>query len=177
MKARDNTCSLLHHQQTYQAVPLKSLVAGLPEEGSLQFTALDGFVATIPNHLFQTKGDAVQKAEAWLAIENPAHPWEALKPGQPSANPAGRPKGSRNKLSELFISEMCADFMENGTDVIKRVRTEDPSAYAKIIASILPKQVEVSEVGAFGDMSEQQLDEFIALASRKLRDQSVAGHA
>ena len=76
-----------HHQQTYQAVPLKSLVAGLPEEGSLQFTALDGFVATIPNHLFQTKGDAVQKAEAWLAIENPAHPWEALKPGQPSAGP------------------------------------------------------------------------------------------
>ena len=76
-----------HHQQTYQAVPLKSLVAGLPDDGSLQFTALDGFVATIPNHLFQTNGDAAQKAEAWLAIENPAHPWEALKPGQPSAGP------------------------------------------------------------------------------------------
>lgn len=143
-------------------------IVDISQEKKGRKSKADAAIVTVEGAIDALKDDKTDKTgrKAWQ-----------FKPGQPSANPAGRPKGSRNKLSELFISEMCADFMENGTDVIKRVRTEDPSAYAKIIASILPKQVEVSEVGAFGDMSEQQLDEFIALASRKLRDQSVAGHA
>ncbi|MFZ6687727.1 c-type cytochrome [Undibacterium sp. SXout11W] len=73
-----------HRQQTYLAVPLWSLVGTLPTQGHLQFTALDGFVATIPN-LLMTRDAKV--SQAWLAIEDPAHPWDALKPGQPSAGP------------------------------------------------------------------------------------------
>ncbi|MBC3863513.1 cytochrome c [Undibacterium jejuense] len=73
-----------HRQQTYMAVPLWSLVGSLPSQGNLQFTALDGFVATIPNQLITNDANA---AQAWLAIEDPAHPWDALKPGQPSAGP------------------------------------------------------------------------------------------
>ena len=37
-------------------------------------------------------------------------PW---KPGE-SGNPAGRPKGSRNKLSEEFVAEIYADWCEHG---------------------------------------------------------------
>lgn len=73
-----------HRQQKYQAIPLQSLLPRLPNEGTLQFTALDGFVATIPDQLIQAQGDA---AQAWLAIEDPAQPWPALKLGQPSAGP------------------------------------------------------------------------------------------
>jgi len=73
-----------HQQQTYLAVPLRSLLGNLPAHGNLQFTALDGFVATIPKQLVTNEGNASQ---AWLAVEDPAHPWGALKPGQPSAGP------------------------------------------------------------------------------------------
>ena len=49
-------------------------------------------------------------------------PW---KPGE-SGNPAGRPKGSRNKLSEEFVAEVYADWCEHGAAAIETVRERDP---------------------------------------------------
>jgi hypothetical protein len=67
-------------------------------------------------------------------------PW---KPGQ-SGNPAGRPKGSRNRLSEDFVCAFADDFAEYGVEVIEKVRRERPSDYLKIAASLLPKDLEVT---------------------------------
>lgn len=64
-----------------------------------------------------------------------------FKPGQ-SGNPAGRPKGSRNKLGEAFLKEMLEDFEEHGRDVIAVVRAEKPDQYLKVVASILPREIE-----------------------------------
>jgi hypothetical protein len=63
-----------------------------------------------------------------------------FRPGNP-----GRPKGSRNKLGEAFIAAMYADFQEHGVDVIEAVRTEKPDQYLKVVASILPKEIEAGE--------------------------------
>jgi hypothetical protein len=68
-----------------------------------------------------------------------------FKAGQPSANPNGRPKGSRNKLSESFIARMHADFEQHGDTVIEAVRSESPGEYLRIIASIVPKQFGIEE--------------------------------
>lgn len=67
-----------------------------------------------------------------------------FKPGQ-SGNPAGRPKGSRHKLGEDFLKALQADFAEHGTDAIAKVREQKPDQYLKVIASILPKEIEVGE--------------------------------
>ena len=69
-----------------------------------------------------------------------AAPW---KPGE-SGNPAGRPLGSRNKLSELVIQDIAADWAIGGPDTIARVRMTDPSTYFRVVASILPKDVLVN---------------------------------
>ena len=66
-----------------------------------------------------------------------------FQPGN-NANPKGRPRGSRNKISEEFIAALCEDFEQHGVDVIEAVRTECPADYLKIIASIVPKEVNVS---------------------------------
>ena len=58
-----------------------------------------------------------------------------------SGNPNGRPKGSKNKLSEDFIAALAADFERYGLYPIARVRRADPAAYLRTIASILPREV------------------------------------
>jgi Family of unknown function (DUF5681) len=62
-----------------------------------------------------------------------------FKPGQ-SGNPKGRPRGSRNKLAEAALRELCADFEGHGMAAIVRCREERPDIYLRIVASLLPKQ-------------------------------------
>jgi hypothetical protein len=58
-----------------------------------------------------------------------------FKPGE-----GGRPKGARNKLGEAFINAVLADFQVDGVAAIVKVRTEDPSTYFRVIASLQPKE-------------------------------------
>src|SRR5690606_29731991 len=56
----------------------------------------------------------------------------------------GRPKGSRNKLGEAFLEDMLADWEANGPAAIREVRETKPDAYLKVVASILPKDLNVN---------------------------------
>jgi len=94
-----------------------------------------------------------------------------LKPFQPgqSGNPAGRKPGSRGKLSEAFLEALCADFVEHGRETIKRVRNEKPEAYLKVIASILPKQIDVT-TDPFDGMSDEDLVTMIRASEAAIRE-------
>ena len=82
------------------------------------------------------------------------------------ANPAGRPKGSRNKLGEAFLADLLTDWSEHGPIVIQTVRAEKPDVYLKVVASILPAQlnVKVSEIDELTD--EQLARQFLAIATQ-----------
>ncbi len=67
----------------YRAVPMARLLEGVTAQDHLQITAIDGFAAEMPAApLLQKQG-----AQAWLAIEDPAHPWPALGPDKAGAGP------------------------------------------------------------------------------------------
>lgn len=80
----------------------------------------------------------------------------------------GRPVGSRAKLSEAFLAALCADFMEHGAAVVEKVRQEKPEAYLKLIASILPKQLEVSG-GLFDEISDDDLAALVKAAGEAIQ--------
>lgn len=100
-------------------------------------------------------GDDTPKRKTQPGNLKPA--WE---PGK-SGNPTGRPKGSRTKLMEAFVSKLQADFVEHGARVIAQVRAEKPDQYLKVIASIMPKQLNVN-TNAIGDMSDDELEATLA---------------
>lgn len=89
-----------------------------------------------------------------------------FKPGQ-SGNPAGRPKGSRNKLGEAFLEALHEDFEANGKSAIELCRVEKPDAYLKVIASILPKQAEI-KIDNYEHMDDGQLRAALSAALRDL---------
>lgn len=65
-----------------------------------------------------------------------------FKPGQ-SGNPGGRAIGTRARLNASFLNALAEDFDEHGKDAIQRCREENPAAYVKALAGLLPKEVEI----------------------------------
>ena len=86
-------------------------------------------------------------------------------PGSNGGN--GRPRGARGKLGEDFLEALHANFLAHGADAIDVVRIEKPDAYLKIIASILPKHLELRE-SAFDGVSDHELSALVAAAREAL---------
>ena len=81
-----------------------------------------------------------------------------------SGNPRGRPKGSRNKLGEQFLEALTDDFADNGREAIVACRTEKPTEYVKVVASLLPRELLVRK-----DPVDELNDQEIADALDSLR--------
>ena len=63
-----------------------------------------------------------------------------FKPGR-SGNPAGRPRGSRNKLGERYLDDLLETWEERGPSALVACATKEPAQFCKIVANILPKEV------------------------------------
>ena len=83
-----------------------------------------------------------------------------FKPGV-SGNPAGKPKGARTKLGEAFIEALHDSFKKRGIEAIEAVIDEKPEQYLKVIASLMPKDVNLNINDDTSEMSDDELAERI----------------
>jgi hypothetical protein len=86
-----------------------------------------------------------------------------------SGGKGGRPLGSRTKLCKRLLEDLFADWQEGGVAAIKMMRIENPSAYCKMMASILPKEL-LFETGSVTELDDAELDHMISM----LRERALA---
>jgi hypothetical protein len=76
-------------------------------------------------------------------------------------NPAGRPKGSRVKLEEVFVADMVEAWKLYGKEALERTAAKEPSKFAQIAASVLPKQTQTTRVHKLELMTDRELAELL----------------
>jgi hypothetical protein len=68
-----------------------------------------------------------------------------------SGNPGGKPEGARNRLTKRFLNALCDDFEKGGAKAIKECRENDPAAYLKVCAALVPKEMTLEVKHSFVD--------------------------
>lgn len=86
-----------------------------------------------------------------------------------SGNPAGRPKGSRNKLADRFFRDLLEAWEARGTGALKDI---EPDVLAKIVAGVMPKEVDQT----VRNMNAKQMsdDELADIAAGSGEDAAIA---
>ena len=83
------------------------------------------------------------------------------KPGQ-SGNPKGRPKGSRNKLSEDFFRDLSEAWRAFGKPALMTAAWTHPVEFVRIVAQLMPKDVEATVTNIRAErMSDDELEALI----------------
>jgi hypothetical protein len=72
-----------------------------------------------------------------------------FKPGQ-SGNPAGRPRGARNKLTEDFFKVLADDFAKHGKAALEAMRIDKPSEYVRAVVALQSKEITGEDGEAIG---------------------------
>ena len=94
--------------------------------------------------------------------------WSKENPAPYMPNAAGNNGAARVKLQRKYFDALLADFAEHGEAAIKIMRMEEPSAYIRVIASLMPKEFTVTD-NALGDMSDEELQQLLARAQTMLK--------
>jgi hypothetical protein len=68
-----------------------------------------------------------------------------VRNGRFAAGNPGRPKGAKNKLQEAFWKDFAAAWDKHGADVIERVAVEEPAKFLQVAASVMPKDIEITD--------------------------------
>jgi hypothetical protein len=89
-----------------------------------------------------------------------------------SGNRAGRPRGSRNALSEEVVRALLRDFQLHGQKAVARVRQTQPAAYLKILALLISREHRVEYSNPLKDLTDEQLEATIEYIETSLAAQA-----
>ena len=87
-------------------------------------------------------------------------------------NGGGRKKGSRNRLTETFIAAIETDFADYGPEALAKLRADDPAAYLRIVASLVPRDL-ILKREQFPDYSDHTIEELEDLLKRERQNGDV----
>ncbi len=80
----------------------------------------------------------------------------------------GTLEGSRRVFSADFIRTLADDFRLHGRQAIEKVRKQQPAAYMKICALLVPREMKVEHTNAVESLSDEQLEQAIEMVKEML---------
>src|SRR5262245_18583084 len=89
-----------------------------------------------------------------------------------SGNPAGRLRGSRNRLSEEVICALLRDFRKHGEKAIAKVRREQPGVDLRCLTLLIPREHKVEHSNPVKDMTDEELEAAIEFIQNMMATQA-----
>jgi hypothetical protein len=89
-----------------------------------------------------------------------------------SGNPAGRPRGSRNALSEEVVCALLRDFRKHGERAVAQVRRDNPGVWLKVIAMLIPREHKIQHSNPIKDLTDKELEAMIEYIQTSLAAQA-----
>jgi hypothetical protein len=77
-------------------------------------------------------------------------------------------EATRRSFSKDFLLALAADFKRHGPEAIAKVRKQQPAAYMKICALLVPREMKVEHSGGVKATSDEELEAAIELIKEML---------
>ena len=90
-----------------------------------------------------------------------------------SGNPGGSLEATRRSFNKDFLLALAADFKKHGAAAIEKVRKQQPAAYMKICALLVPRELQVEHPGGVKAMTDEQLERTIEALEVLMRQRGI----
>ena len=89
-----------------------------------------------------------------------------------SGNPHGNRHRTRHLLNQEFMQALLLHFRQHGKKAIEKVAREQPAAYLKVLALLVPREHKVEHSDVIKSLSDQELEAMIEYLKTSLEAQA-----
>jgi len=90
-----------------------------------------------------------------------------------SGNPGGSLEATRRSFNRDFLLALAADFKKHGAAAIEKVREQQPAAYMKICALLVPREMKLEHSGGVKAMTDERIEGAIAAIEAWMAEQKA----
>src|SRR5215469_16393931 len=92
-------------------------------------------------------------------------------------NPCGSLEATRRSFNKDFLLALAADFKKHGAAAIEKVRKQQPAAYMKICALLVPREMKLEHSGGIKAMTTDQIERSIEFIKEQLALREAGANA
>jgi hypothetical protein len=81
-------------------------------------------------------------------------------------------EATRRSFNKDFLLALAADFKKHGAAAIEKVREQQPAAYMKICALLVPREMQIEHSSTIKQMSDEQIEQAIEAIQNMLAAQA-----
>src|SRR5262249_8471669 len=94
-----------------------------------------------------------------------------------SGNPGGSLEATRRSFNKDFLLALAADFKKHGAAAIEKVRKQNPAAYMKICALLVPREMKLEHSARLKAMTTEQIERSIECIKEIMAQREAAANA